>query len=165
MLSTIIDEMNLPLDTGEISDDSPLGAGGIDLDSLSLIELTMRLERRFGVEFPDTDIEPVGAMKLGDLVSDVVGRAPRHDRGIRSPERITTAAVRELLSDPKIFSDLPSELDDDTEIALDSLGLVWFLHQLELRHGLVVEPAEAFLTDFTSVRRITGFLADVGGRT
>ncbi|KUF16797.1 MULTISPECIES: hypothetical protein [Streptomyces] len=67
-------------------------------------------------------------------------------------------AVRELLSDPKIYSGLPSELDDDTEIALDSLGLVWFLHQLELRHGLVVEPAEAHLTGFTSVRSITRYL-------
>ena len=74
VLSTIIEDMNHPLDTDEITNDSPMGTGGIDLDSLSLIELTMRLERRFGVEFPDTDIEPVGAMTLGDLVTDVVGR-------------------------------------------------------------------------------------------
>ncbi|MDT3396393.1 acyl carrier protein [Streptomyces sp. B1866] len=77
VLSTITEDMNLPLDTDEITDDSPLGAGGIDLDSLSLIELTLRLERRFGVEFPDTDIEPVGAMKLGDLIGDVVARGAR----------------------------------------------------------------------------------------
>lgn len=74
VLSTIVEDMNHPLDSDEINDDSPLGSAGIDLDSLSLIELTMRLERRFGVQFPDTDIEPVGAMKLGELVDDVVGR-------------------------------------------------------------------------------------------
>ena len=75
--------------------------------------------------------------------------------------RITTAVVRELLSDPKIFPDLPHDLDDDAEIVLDSLGLVWFLHQLDVRHGLAVEPAEAHLTDFTSIRRIAEYLADV----
>ncbi|MDT3396394.1 acyl carrier protein [Streptomyces sp. B1866] len=85
-------------------------------------------------------------------------------------ERITAMAVRELLSDPKVFSDLPSELDDDAEFALDSLGLLWFLHQVELRYGLVVEPDAAHFADFTSVRRITDHLAalagpaDVGGR-
>jgi acyl carrier protein len=77
VLSTITDDMNHPLDADEISDDSPMGTGGIDLDSLSLIELAMRLERRFGVQFPDSDIEPVGAMKLGDLISDVIGRGPK----------------------------------------------------------------------------------------
>ncbi|MFD7502319.1 phosphopantetheine-binding protein [Streptomyces sp. NPDC001700] len=76
---------------------------------------------------------------------------------------ITTDVVRELLSDPKIFAELPAELDDDADLALDSLGLVWFLHQLELRCGLEIEPAEAFLAEFTSVRRITDYLVDVHG--
>ncbi|WP_158889463.1 acyl carrier protein [Amycolatopsis anabasis] len=73
--------------------------------------------------------------------------------------RITAAAVRELLADPKIFPELPSELDDDAEFALDSLGLVWFLHQLELKYELTVEPAEEHFTTFTSIRRITEYLA------
>ncbi|GAA2311947.1 phosphopantetheine-binding protein [Streptomyces violaceusniger] len=76
---------------------------------------------------------------------------------------ITTDAVRELLSDPKIFADLPPGLDDDAELALDSLGLVWFLHQLELRYGLEIEPADAFLAEFTSIRRITDYLVGVHG--
>lgn len=74
VLHTIAEDMNHPLDPGGITDASPVGTGGIDLDSLSLIELTMRLERRFGVTFPDTDIEPVGAMTLSELVADVVAR-------------------------------------------------------------------------------------------
>ena len=72
---------------------------------------------------------------------------------------ITPATVRSLLSDAKVFSDLPADLDDDTEFALDSLGLVWFLHQLELRHGVSVEPEDAQLTGFTSIRRIADHLA------
>lgn len=74
VLTTITESMNLPLDLDEINDGSPLGAEGIDLDSLSLIELALRLETRFGVEFPETDIEPVGAMTLGGLVDDVIAR-------------------------------------------------------------------------------------------
>jgi acyl carrier protein len=74
VLTTITDSMNLPLDLDEIDDDSPLGSTGIDLDSLSVIELSLRLESRFGVKFPETDIEPVGAMTLGALVDDVITR-------------------------------------------------------------------------------------------
>jgi len=74
VLTTITDSMNLPLDLDEIDDDSPLGSTGIDLDSLSVIELSQRLESRFGVKFPETDIEPVRAMTLGALVDDVVAR-------------------------------------------------------------------------------------------
>jgi len=75
--------------------------------------------------------------------------------------RVTADAVRELLADDKIFPDLPPDLDEDAELALDSLGLVWFLHQLDLRFGLMVEPEEAFLASFTSIRRITEHLASL----
>ena len=74
VLTTITTSMNLPLDLAEITDESPLGSTGIDLDSLNLIELALRLETRFGVEFPESDIEPVGAMTLGGLVDDVIAR-------------------------------------------------------------------------------------------
>jgi acyl carrier protein len=75
--------------------------------------------------------------------------------------RVTAEVVRELLSDAKIFPDLPADLADDAEIALDSLGLVWFLHQLDLRLGLAVDPDEAQLAAFTSIRRITDYLVGV----
>jgi acyl carrier protein len=77
VLDTITEDMSQPLVRDEITDAAPLGSGGIDLDSLSLIELTMRLERRFKVEFPETDIEPLGAMSLGELVADVVKRGAK----------------------------------------------------------------------------------------
>jgi acyl carrier protein len=80
---------------------------------------------------------------------------------MESRVKITTTVVRELLSDPKVYRDLLPALDDDAEFALDSLGLVWFLHQLELRYGLALEPAEAHLSGFTSIRRITDYLVDV----
>ena len=74
--------------------------------------------------------------------------------------KVTTTAVRELLSDSRIFAELPPDMDDDTEFTLDSLGLVWFLHQLELRYGLAVDLEEAYAGGFTSIRRITEYLAD-----
>jgi acyl carrier protein len=71
---------------------------------------------------------------------------------------ITTAVVRELLSDPKIFPELPADLDEHAELALDSLGLVWFLHQLGTKYDLVVEPEDEHLTEFGSLRGITDYL-------
>ncbi|MFD9737765.1 hypothetical protein [Umezawaea sp. NPDC059074] len=74
---------------------------------------------------------------------------------------ITTDVVRELLSDPKIFPELPADLDEDAELALDSLGLVWFLHQLGTRYDLVIEPDDEQLTAFGSLRGITDYLVRV----
>jgi acyl carrier protein len=66
--------------------------------------------------------------------------------------------VRELLADRRVFPGLPADLGDDTELALDSLGLVWLLHQVEARHGLVVEPSDAEAEQLTSVSAITAYL-------
>ncbi|HWO67071.1 MAG TPA: acyl carrier protein [Umezawaea sp.] len=74
IVTTVVQDMNHPIAPDEVDVGSPLGSGGIDLDSLSLIELTMRLERRFNVQFPETDIEPLGAMTLGELAADIVER-------------------------------------------------------------------------------------------
>ncbi|GGN30567.1 hypothetical protein GCM10011609_88440 [Lentzea pudingi] len=74
IVTTVVEYMNHPIAPDEVGFESPLGSGGIDLDSLSLIELTMRLERRFNVQFPETDIEPLGAMTLGKLAASIVER-------------------------------------------------------------------------------------------
>ncbi|MFE9647985.1 acyl carrier protein [Streptomyces sp. NPDC006365] len=71
---------------------------------------------------------------------------------------ITTDTVRELLSDRKIFPGLPDDLDEDAELVLDSLGLVWLLHVVEERYGLVVEPTDEDIAGLTSLRRLAGFL-------
>lgn len=71
---------------------------------------------------------------------------------------ITTDVVRRLLSDPKIFPELPPELGEDAELALDSLGLVWFLHLVGTRYDLVIDPEDEHVTAFSSIRRITDYL-------
>ncbi|WP_210576896.1 acyl carrier protein [Streptomyces sp. GESEQ-4] len=84
---------------------------------------------------------------------------------------ITTDTVRELLSDRKIFPGLPDDLGEDAELVLDSLGLVWLLHVVEERYGLVVEPSDEDIAGLTSLRRLTELLraaqtdrAEGGGR-
>ncbi len=77
VLKTIVEDLGQPLDLDTVEDSATLGAAGLDLDSLSLIELTMRIERRFSVTYPEDSIEPVGAMSLGDLVADTVARGAK----------------------------------------------------------------------------------------
>ncbi len=78
-----------------------------------------------------------------------------------STATFTTDSVRELLSDRNIFPGLPDDLDEDAELVLDSLGLVWLLHVVEERHGLVVEPSDEEISGLTSLRRLTAYLCSV----
>lgn len=77
VLDTVVDVINILTSRDGITDESPVTVGGLELDSLSLIELTLRLESRFGVEIPDADIEPLASLTLGGLVADVVRRGAR----------------------------------------------------------------------------------------
>ncbi|UUU21172.1 acyl carrier protein [Streptomyces sp. DSM 40750] len=79
-----------------------------------------------------------------------------------APPVITVDTVRELLSDRKIFPGVPDDLGDDAELVLDSLGLVWLLHVVEERYGLVVEPGDEDIAGLTSLRRLTEFLSAAG---
>ncbi|MDX3836583.1 acyl carrier protein [Streptomyces europaeiscabiei] len=79
-----------------------------------------------------------------------------------APSVITVGAVRELLADRKVFPGVPDDLGDDAELVLDSLGLVWLLHVVEERYGLVVEPGDEDIEGLTSLRRLTEFLNAAG---
>jgi acyl carrier protein len=79
----------------------------------------------------------------------------------RATPLITTDTVRALLSDRKVFPGVPEDLDEDAELVLDSLGLVWLLHVLEERHGLIVEPSDEDIAGLTSLRRLTAYLRGV----
>ncbi|MFI9580565.1 acyl carrier protein [Streptomyces sp. NPDC052236] len=84
------------------------------------------------------------------------GATTSHGDPALSP--ITTDTVRDLLSDRKIFPGVPADLGEDSELILDSLGLVWLLHVVEERHGLIVEPTDADIAELTSLRRLTTYL-------
>lgn len=76
---------------------------------------------------------------------------------------ISPDIVRELLADSRIFPGLPADLADDAEVVLDSLGLLWLLHEVEQRFGLVMEPTDEAVAGLSSVRRIADYLRTAGG--
>jgi acyl carrier protein len=76
---------------------------------------------------------------------------------------ISPDTVRELLADSRIFPGLPTDLADDAELVLDSLGLLWLLHEVEQRFGLAVEPTDEEVAGLSSVRRIADYLRAAGG--
>lgn len=66
-------EMNY--DTDGVDDDSTLGPAGVDLESLALAELAVRVEDRFGVRFAEEESEELALMTVGEFTRTVAERA------------------------------------------------------------------------------------------
>jgi acyl carrier protein len=58
-------EMNYDIDG--VDDDTMLGPAGVDLESLALAELAVRMEDRYGVKFEEDELERVAAMTIGEF--------------------------------------------------------------------------------------------------
>ena len=67
-----LDAMNL--DTSDVTDTTPLGDGGMELESLTTAELVMQVEEEYGVKFSDDDVEGMQTMTVGDFVAEVERR-------------------------------------------------------------------------------------------
>ncbi len=65
-------EMNY--DVSDVADDSVLGPAGLDLESLAVAELAVRVEDEYGVKFTDEEQESAGMWTLGEFVGTVTGR-------------------------------------------------------------------------------------------
>ncbi|HST65293.1 MAG TPA: acyl carrier protein [Mycobacteriales bacterium] len=65
-------EMNY--DVSEVTDDSVLGPAGLDLESLAIAELAVRIEDEYKVTFSDEEQESVGTWTLGEFVTAVSAR-------------------------------------------------------------------------------------------
>lgn len=61
--------------TDDIVDDTILGPAGVDLESLGMAELAMRVEDRFGVRFSQDDSETFAAMTVSEFCDAVAQRA------------------------------------------------------------------------------------------
>jgi acyl carrier protein len=61
-------ELNRPIDSDSINDDTQLGEEGLFLDSLSIIELIMNIESTFEVQIPDEEIDSIIHYTIGQLV-------------------------------------------------------------------------------------------------
>jgi acyl carrier protein len=66
-------EMNY--DTEGIEDDSTLGPAGVDLESLALAELAVRVEDKYGVRFAEEESEELALMTVGEFTRTVAERA------------------------------------------------------------------------------------------
>jgi acyl carrier protein len=69
-------EMNFDVEGAD--GESLLGPAGIDLDSLAVAELTLRIEDRYGVKFAEEELEKLASMTLSELGEEV-------DRRCRPP--------------------------------------------------------------------------------
>ena len=66
-------EMNYDIEG--VDDDSTLGPAGVDLESLALAELAVRVEDRFGVRFAEEESEELALMTVGEFTRTVAERA------------------------------------------------------------------------------------------
>jgi acyl carrier protein len=51
------------------------GPAGIDLDSMAVAELALRVEDTYGVKFSEEDLEGLAVMTIGEFATEVTGRA------------------------------------------------------------------------------------------
>ena len=65
-------EMNY--DVEEIDDDTTLGPAGVDLESLALADLSVRVEDRYGLQFAEDESEKMALMTVGEFTTMVADR-------------------------------------------------------------------------------------------
>ncbi|MFI7673547.1 acyl carrier protein [Actinophytocola sp. NPDC049390] len=68
-----LQEMNYDIEG--VDDDSTLGPAGVDLESLAMAELAVRVEDRFGVRFAEEESEELALMTVGEFTKTVAERA------------------------------------------------------------------------------------------
>ncbi len=61
-------------DTDDIGDDTQLGPRGVDVASLALAELAVRVEDEFGVKFSEEEAEELAAKTVGEFCVIVAER-------------------------------------------------------------------------------------------
>ncbi|MFB6721906.1 acyl carrier protein [Kribbella sp. NPDC056345] len=67
-----LQDMNYDVDG--IDDDTTLGPAGVDLESLALADLSVRVEDKYGVRFSDDESEQLALMTVGEFTTEVAGR-------------------------------------------------------------------------------------------
>jgi acyl carrier protein len=61
-------------DTEGVDDNTTLGPAGVDLESLALADLSVRVEDKYGVRFSDDESEQLALMTVGEFTAEVAGR-------------------------------------------------------------------------------------------
>ncbi|OLF19186.1 phosphopantetheine-binding-protein [Actinophytocola xanthii] len=70
-----LQEMNYDIEG--VDDGSTLGPAGVDLESLAMAELAVRVEDRFGVQFAEEESEELALMTVGEFTRTVADRVGR----------------------------------------------------------------------------------------
>jgi acyl carrier protein len=61
------EKLNMPVEREMIARATPIGAGGLELESLSIVELSILAEGRFQTVVPDEDLDRVSRMNVSEL--------------------------------------------------------------------------------------------------
>ncbi|MEY9863871.1 acyl carrier protein [Catenulispora sp. GAS73] len=65
-------EMNY--DTADFDGETQLGPAGVDLESLALAELGVRVEERFGIRFSDDELDELASLTIDEFCAAVETR-------------------------------------------------------------------------------------------
>lgn len=74
-------EMNFDVDSADA--DTVFGPAGVDVDSLGVAQLALRVEDTYGVRFGEEDMERVAIMTLGEFAEEVSARSTTLDGAVK----------------------------------------------------------------------------------
>lgn len=66
-------QMNFDVD--DAGTDTVFGPAGVDLDSMAVAELALRVEDAYGVKLSEEDMEGLAVMTIGEFASEVTTRS------------------------------------------------------------------------------------------
>ncbi len=65
----------MSFDVENAGPDSLFGPAGIDLDSIAVVELAVRIQDTYGVTFADEHLERLAVATVGEFAAEVAGRS------------------------------------------------------------------------------------------
>lgn len=67
-------KLNLPAERSQIKPETKLGIGGLQMESLAIVELAVNLEARFGIAVPDEDLDRISRFNVAELTAYLSGK-------------------------------------------------------------------------------------------
>ncbi|MBW8683054.1 acyl carrier protein [Chitinophaga rhizophila] len=71
----IVDDLNINLTTDQIRDDMSLYEDGIGLDSISIVNFIVTIEKRFDIQFGENEISSRLFSNINSLAEFIAGKA------------------------------------------------------------------------------------------
>lgn len=65
---------NMNYEISDVTPQTPLGPGGLDLESLAVAEISIQVEDAYGVKFDEDETEMLAMMTMGQLADEVAKR-------------------------------------------------------------------------------------------